>query len=122
SDPAAWGRRSDRATGYVLVARQKDRVVAVKRRGDNAATRERGRAGLGGEDVVTLHADERVLLEGDVAVAVQHVLAVLVAVVGVALLHIAGGRGGGDGLDVVVVAAVVAVLRRAGVDIRSNRE
>src|SRR4029079_18117024 len=88
--------------------------------GDDRTAAEGSRATLRGEDVVALDTDERVLLKVDVTVSVEHVLSVLVVVVAVALLHIAGRRGGGDGLDVVVVAADVTIAGRAGIDVRSN--
>src|SRR5207247_6821448 len=76
------------------VVREQNAVVLIVRRTaiDGTAVAEelvRTRSAAP-EDHVPLGAAERVLLELDVAITIQHVLAILVVVVAVALLHIAG--------------------------------
>src|SRR5439155_21425378 len=66
-------------------------------------------------NVVPIDADEGVGFPGDVAVAVEDVLPVLVVVVGVGLSHVLGGRGGGWEQDIVAA-------RGAGVDVGGDSE
>ena len=69
-----------------IIRRQQDAVVGVDRRRSDLAV------GCG-VNVVTVYANERVALPGDVAVAVENVLTVLVVVVAVGLTHVlCGGR------------------------------
>src|SRR4051794_17595243 len=72
-----------------LVWRQQHAVVQVVSRPEVLVAHVRGKTGRGGatrEDIITLHAHERILRELDVAVTEENVLAVLVVVVAVAHL------------------------------------